>query len=208
MGLVVVHTERMSWQWSIELSESEQIFCSDLGVRSRFYCFLRRTRHRIFDDAFTAQLKSMYDDRPGGLPPVPPQILAMSVILQAYTKASDAEAIECIKADRRWQLALGCLSAEGMRFSQKTLAFFRRRLLETGMDEELLARTVELGKESGLFDPKKLGKLRVAIRERGLEIRWGDVHGKPWTRSARPQADCRIASRLSRGAVLGRVGPS
>jgi len=159
----------MRWKIPVEMSEKEEKLLGRLGVRSRFYCFLRRVRHLVFDAQFEQQLASMYEQRPSGKPPVAPALLAMTVILQAYCKASDAEAIECLKADQRWQLALNCLGAEKVPFCQKTLAFFRQRLIETGMDEQLLARTVQLAKQTGLFDPKKLGKLRVAIDSAPLQ---------------------------------------
>ncbi len=159
----------MRWQVPVDLSEPEEKLCGRLGVRSRFFCFLRRVRHVVFDSEFEKQLATMYENRPSGLAPVPPAMLAMTIVLQAYAKTSDAEAIECIKADRRWQLVLGCLDAEKLPFCQKTLAFFRLRLIETGMDQELLARTVQVAKDSKLFDPKKLGKLRIAIDSAPLE---------------------------------------
>jgi hypothetical protein len=158
----------MNWEFPTDMSIKEQQLCQKLGVRSRFYCFLRRVRHLVFDAGFQRQLASMYEQRPSGKPPVAPALLAMTVLLQAYTGASDAEAIECIKADQRWQLPLGCLGRD-VPFCQKTLAFFRGRLVEAGMDEQLLARTVQLARESKLFDPKKLGKLRVAIDSAPLQ---------------------------------------
>ncbi len=50
----------------------------------------------------------MYAEVATGHPPVPPAQLALTVILQAYTKASDAEAIEALTMDRRWQLVVDC----------------------------------------------------------------------------------------------------
>ena len=163
------HTVWMRWQFPIDMTDPEQTLCRKLGVRSRFFCFLRRVRHLLFDEQFQELLASMYEQRPSGNRPVPPALLAMTILLQAYTKASDAEAIECMKADRRWQMVLDCLDVEPAPFCQKTLAFFRLRLVEMSMDEELLARTVQLASESKLFDPKKLGKLRVAIDSAPLE---------------------------------------
>jgi hypothetical protein len=166
---LIVHNVHMRWQFPIEMSASEQELCCRLGVRSRFYCFLRRVRHLLFDGEFQALLASMYEDKARGLKPVAPALLAMVILLQAYTRASDAEAIECVKADLRWQLVLGCLDVQAPCFCQKTLAFFRLRLIGTGMDEELLARTVQLARDSKLFDPKKVGKLRIAIDSAPLE---------------------------------------
>ncbi len=60
----------------------------------------------------------MYAEALKGHPPVPPAQLALTVILQAYTKASDAEAIEALTMDRRWQLVVGCLECEVAPFSR------------------------------------------------------------------------------------------
>ncbi len=169
MGPILVHTDGMHWDVPIEMSEAEEKFCQRLGVRSRFFCFLRRVRHVLFDPEFEGQLAASYTQRPSGKTPVPPAMLAMTVLLQAYTGASDAEAIERIKADNRWQLVLGCLGAEELAFCQKTLAFFRLRMVEAGSDQQLLARTVQVAKDSGLFDSKKVGKLRIAVDSAPLE---------------------------------------
>lgn len=159
----------MHWNVPGQLSEREEKICQKLGKRSSFYIFLRRARNAVFDETFQSQLASMYEQRPSGKQPVPPAMLAMTIVLQAYTGASDAEAIECIKADQRWQLPLACLGCSKPPFCQKTLVFFRTRLVESGMDQQLLARTVQLAKDTGLFDPKKVGKLKVAIDSAPLQ---------------------------------------
>jgi hypothetical protein len=45
----------------------------------------------------------------------------LATILQAYTRMSDDEVIETTVMDRRWQLALDCLSGAALPFSQGTL---------------------------------------------------------------------------------------
>jgi len=55
--------------------------------------------------AFNKKSK-LYADSVCGHPPVPPAQLALVTILQAYTGASDAEAIEALTMDRRWQLVV------------------------------------------------------------------------------------------------------
>ena len=77
--------------------------------RAKLFVFLRTQRHTLFDAAFQEELATLYEDRPGGHPPVSPARLALMTILQAYTEASDAEAVEAAVMDRRWQLALDCL---------------------------------------------------------------------------------------------------
>ena len=88
--------------------------------RAKLFTFLRQWRHQLFDDSFQEELSKLYADTPKGHPPVPPAQLALTTILQAYTGASDAEAIEALTMDRRWQLVLDCLDCEQPPFCQAT----------------------------------------------------------------------------------------
>ncbi len=97
--------------------------------RAKLFVFLREIRHLLCDEEFQEELSKMYAEAEKGHPPVPPAQLALTVILQAYTKASDAEAIEALTMDRRWQLVLDCLDCEVAPFSQAT-----RRAISTRFD--------------------------------------------------------------------------
>ena len=81
------------WKPPIELSNKEQKIVK-LIKRAKLFVFLREIRHLLFDETFQNELSQMYAEADKGHPPVPPAQLALTVILQAYTKASDAEAIE------------------------------------------------------------------------------------------------------------------
>src|SRR5260370_26603520 len=96
--------------------------------RARLFVFLRQERHQIFDAAFQEELATMYADLPKGQPPVPPARLALATLLQAYTGASDAEAVEACVMDRRWQLGLVYLECADAPFRQGTLVALRERL--------------------------------------------------------------------------------
>ena len=94
----------------------------------------------------------------------------MVLLLQAYTGVSDAGAVEMTVVDARWQMALDVLGAEEPAFSQGALPAFRERLIRHDMDRRLLERTVELAKQTKVFDWKKLPKtLRLAVDSRPLE---------------------------------------
>ena len=67
------------------------------------FTFLRQYRHLLFNEEFQEELNKLYADSPKGHLPVPPAQLALATILQAYTGASDAEAIEALSMDRRWR---------------------------------------------------------------------------------------------------------
>lgn len=148
------------WTPAVELSKREETLLKRFKKRPLF-AFLRRHRHRLFDEGFQAELAAMYpeDTEAGGRPPASPAFLAMVTLLQAYTGLSDADAVEESVADVRWRIVLGLLDVpeDGKApFSQGGLVGFRNRLVAYGMDRRLLERTVELAKESGDFGYKNL----------------------------------------------------
>jgi Transposase DDE domain/Transposase domain (DUF772) len=136
----------------------------------KLFAFLRMHRHELFDDAFQAELETMYRESGEGKEAVAPALLAMAVLLQAYTGASDAMAVELTIVDARWQMVLGVLGDDKPPFSQGALPAFRQRLIAHDMDRRILERTVELARRTAAFDWKKLPKgLRLAIDSRPLE---------------------------------------
>ena len=154
------------WNPPIELSKKEEKIVK-LLKRAKLLVFLREIRHLLCDEGFQEELSKMYAEAEKGHPPVPPAQLALTIILQAYTKASDAEAIEALTMDRRWQLVLDCLDCEVAPFSQATLVRFRQALIIHQLDRRLIERTVELA-----FKTKKFGgrQLRAALDSSPL---WG-----------------------------------
>jgi hypothetical protein len=129
-----------SWNPPRELSRREQTL---LRRRTKkFFGFLRQYRHELFDDGFQKELASMYRGTGEGKEPVAPALLAMVTLLQAYTGASDAEAVDLSMDNARWQIVLGVLGEEEAPFSQGVLSPFRDRLIAHEMDRRLLERTV------------------------------------------------------------------
>ena len=158
------------WSPSATVSGREQWLLKRLVRTKKLFAFLRLHRHELFDDAFQAELAGMYRDSGEGKQPVAPALLSMVVLLQAYTKASDAEAVELSVVDARWQMVLDVAGDDEPPFSQGALQAFRQRLIAHDMDRRLLERTVELAKQTGIFDWKKLPKdLRLAIDSRPIE---------------------------------------
>lgn len=158
------------WTPSTTISKREQMLLKRLEKNRRLFAMLRLHRLDLFDDAFQDELATMYRDTGEGKVPVPPALLAMVLLLQAYTGVSDADAVEMTIVDARWQMILDVLGAEEPPFSQGTLPAFRERLMRYDMDRRLLERTVELAKKTALFDWKKLPKtLRLAVDSRPLE---------------------------------------
>jgi hypothetical protein len=161
-------TER--WCPSIPLSKRERFLVGRMTRTGKLFAFLREHRHELFDVSFQQELEGMYRQSGEGKPPVSPALLAMVLLLQAYARASDAQAVELAIVDARWQMVLGILGEDEAPFSQGALPAFRQRLIAHDMDRRLLERTVELARTTKGFDWKKIPKdLRVAVDSRPLE---------------------------------------
>ncbi len=153
----------MRWTPPIDLSPAEARLCDRRTKHRRFYRFLRLHRHRLFDEAFQAELAALYSDTPRGNPPLPPALLASVVLLQAYANVSDEDAVQLAVVDARWQLVLDCLGAEEAPFKKTTLVDFRSRLVRAEMHLALLRRTVDLARETHDFGSRQAAAMRVAV---------------------------------------------
>jgi hypothetical protein len=154
------------WDPPVTLNPQEEQIVHKIR-KAKLFVFLRQHRHELFDEAFQEELASLYRKAERGHPPVTPAILALALILQAYTGASDDEVIEATLMDRRWQLVLDCLDAEDAPFSKGTLVAFRQRLIEGHMDRRLIERTIEIANQSQAFGSRAL---RAALDSSSL---WG-----------------------------------
>lgn len=151
-------------------SKQELLLLKRLVRTRKLFGFLRRQRHVLLSQEFQGELMATYRDTGAGACPVEPGKLCLAVLLQAYLGVSDAEAVEMTVVDLRWQMVLDHLGQDTPAFSQGTLQKFRERLIEHGLDRRLLERTVEIARETGEFDWKKLPKgLRVAVDARPFE---------------------------------------
>ncbi|MEZ4315470.1 MAG: IS1182 family transposase [Polyangiaceae bacterium] len=156
------------WTPRAEITKQEERRLKSLAKTRKLLAFLRLHRTRLFDEAFQTELASMYRDTGEGMEPVAPALLAMTLLLQSYEGLGDARAIERTWSDKGWQMVLG-LDGDEAAFGQGTLSAFRERLIAHDMDRRMLERTVELAKETGAFDWKKLPKtLRLAVDSRPL----------------------------------------
>lgn len=152
------------------MTRQEEFLMKRLTRTRKLFAFLRLHRSKLFDEAFQAELVAMYRDSGAGKERVPPALLAMATILQAYHGTSDAETVEMTVVDLRWQLVLDHLGETTPAFSQGALHAFRQRLIYHDMDRRLLERTVELAQATKEFDWKKLPKsLRVAVDSMPLD---------------------------------------
>ena len=154
------------WNPPIELSAAEANVTQRIK-RAKLFKFLREIRHELFDEEFQQELNEIFAESDYGHPPIAPAQVCLAIILQAYTGASDDEAIEALEMDRRWQLVLDCLDCERPPFSKATLVRVRQQLIRARLERRLLDRTIELAKQTGGFGA---GALRVALDSSPL---WG-----------------------------------
>jgi hypothetical protein len=145
----------MHWDVPIDLSPAEAAIAKRLNRIGRLYVFLRQVRHELFDRGFEAELERAYG-KARGTDALPPALLAMVTLLQAYDQVGDGDAVITAAMDKRWQLVLGCLGSEEAPFSQGVLVRFRERMIKHDLDRKLLDRTVELAKAKGTFGWQKL----------------------------------------------------
>lgn len=154
------------WCPPVALSPAEAAIVDRIR-RAKLFVFLRQVRHEVFDDAFQAELATLYRDSPRGQPPVPPAQVALATLLQAYVGWSDDEVIEATTMDRRWQLVLDCLDTATPPFSTGTLVAFRQRLIGADLDRRLIERTIDLAAARGGVGPRQV---RAALDS---SPRWG-----------------------------------
>lgn len=110
-------------------------------------------------------MASLYRKETRGQPPVAPAILALALILEAYTGVSDDEVIEATVMDRRGSLVLDCLDCEQTPISRGTFVAFRKLLIEAQMDRRFIERTgLRLRTKARHLARARYGLLWIAAR--------------------------------------------
>jgi len=67
-----------SWTPRQEVSQQEEHIIQRMKRTGKLFAFPRRYRHEIFDEAFQAELASMYRDTRAENEPVSPRLMAMA----------------------------------------------------------------------------------------------------------------------------------
>jgi hypothetical protein len=120
---------------------------------------LREIRHALCDASCEAELVKA-SQKPRGTAPMPPALLAMVPLRQAYDQVGDAEAVVTASMDKRWQLVGGTWGEDEAPFSQGALVACRARLIAHELDRQMGSRTVALAQASG---PGGWQHLRAAL---------------------------------------------
>jgi transposase len=121
-------------------------WCAGLLAEDSIYLLLAEHGDRIVRDQDFAEC---YSERQGRLS-IPPSVLAKVLLLAYRDGLSDERAMEAVRFDLRWKVALG-LPVDHPGFHPTSLVRFRARLLLHGKERLVFERSLELATELGLL---------------------------------------------------------
>jgi len=121
--------------------------------------------HRVRPDSFHGRmgsltgkllrdddLKEMYS-ADNGRPSLPPSMMAGVLLLQFYDDVSDGEAVERVRYDLRWKVALN-LTLDYDGFDPSSLSVFRARLLKHKQERYAFDRLLAMARAEGFLADK------------------------------------------------------
>src|SRR5712691_6443250 len=123
--------------------------CRELIPAGSVFAFLAEQREVLFP---AGMFTDMYPS-PNGRPSLPPQVLAVAVVLQALHGLSDYEAVQQLRCDLRWKAACG-LGLLDTGFDPSLLTYFRRRLARSADPNRLFARVRQVVAATGVLTGK------------------------------------------------------
>jgi transposase len=121
-------------------------WCSELVPEDSIYALLAEHGDRIVRDEDFADCYSEATGRPS----IPPSLLAKVLLLAYRDGLSDARAMDAVRFDLRWKVALD-LPLDHPGFHPTSLVRFRARLLLHGKERLVFERSLELATELGLL---------------------------------------------------------
>jgi Transposase DDE domain/Transposase domain (DUF772) len=124
--------------------------CRELIPAGSVFAFLAEYRDGLFPAGMFAD---MYPS-PNGRPSMPPQVLAVVVVLQALHGLPDYEAAQAVRCDLRWKAACG-LGLLDTGFDPSLLTYFRRRMARSGDPGRLFSKVKEVAAATGVLAGKR-----------------------------------------------------
>src|SRR5689334_18925583 len=121
-------------------------WCVGLLPERSIYALLDEHGERIVRDEDFAECYSAGAGRPS----IPPSLLAKVLLLAYRDGLSDERAMEAVRFDLRWKIALD-LPVDHPGFHPTSLVRFRARLLLHGKERLVFERSLELASELGLI---------------------------------------------------------
>jgi transposase len=125
-------------------------WCSDLLPEGSIYSLLAEHGDRIVRDGDFAECYSSSQGRPS----IPPSLLAKVLLLAYRDGLSDERAMEAVRFDLRFKVALD-LPVDHPGFHASSLVRFRARLLLHGKEQLAFERSLELATELGLISGQR-----------------------------------------------------
>lgn len=145
----------MQGEWTGELVGPDVwATCRELIPAGSVFAFLAEHRAALFPAGMFAD---MYPSR-NGRPSMPPQVLAVAVVLRALHGLSDFETVQELRCDLRWKAACG-LGLYDTGFDPSLLAYFRRRLARSSDPQRIFTAVRAVVRETGVLK----GKVRRAL---------------------------------------------
>ena len=126
-----------------------------------FYGRMGAVRDVLFCDDDLAMMYCADNGRPS----IPPSLMSGATLLQFYDDVSDAEAVDRMKFDRRWQVALN-LPIDYPGFDPSCFTYFRNRLIDNGQERYAFDRFIAMGREAG-FIPDRVTLLTDTTNVKG-----------------------------------------
>ena len=126
-----------------------------------FYGRMAAVSDVLFADDDLAEMYTLDNGRPS----LPPSLLCGVLLLQFYDGSGDEEAVDRLRFDLRWKVALG-LPLDYGGFDPTSLVVFRKRLLAHGQERYAFDRFLKVARETG-FLPEKLRQLVDSSPQKG-----------------------------------------
>src|SRR5215472_15242099 len=120
--------------------------CRELIPAGSVFAFLAEHREALFPAGMFADMYPSLNGRPS----MPPQVLAVTVVLQALYGLPDHDAVQALRCDLRWKAACG-LGLLDPGFDPSLLAYFRRRLARSADPGRLFARVGQVVAATGVL---------------------------------------------------------
>ncbi len=134
-----------------DLFISSRELCEQWLPEDSIYRILHREAPRLFPDAAFADL---FASR--GRHSIPPQIVAVVMVLQRLEGLSDREAVDRCRFDLRWKYAAGGLAFDYAGFVHTVLVGMRARLRRSARPDRIFEVVLEVAKAAGLVGRKRV----------------------------------------------------
>ena len=126
-------------------------FVGDRVGEESIWALLYRECDRLFPDEMFADLFASTGRRS-----VPPQIVAVVMVLQRWLGLSDREAVAAFEFDARWKYACGGLDFDYPGFAHTVLVDMRARLARSDRPRRIFEVTLDAARDAGVISAKRV----------------------------------------------------